>query len=265
MPANPTVSVVMTTFNEKEFVEGALESIIEQTFEDWELIVVDDGSKDGTLDLIRDYADQDDRIQCIAQKHRGRAKVLNRGLEEAEGRFIAIQDADDRAVPSRLEKQIDYLTRNENFDIVGGHIRFVQMADGEEWVHRVPLTDNGIRSRAVKRMPFNHTTIMFRSEVATAVDYPEGDYHKDYLFCVRALQRFTGANIDDVLVDVYRHEGSITQTNQRRNYRRALRTRYSAIRSLQPESLAYIYLFGPLLKWAHYELRQVIAQRGVKT
>lgn len=100
------ISVVMATYNASKFVADAIESIMNQTFQEFELIVADDGSTDNTLDIIKNYAERDSRIRLIELEHQGVSIARNKAIEVAQYSWIAIMDADDIALPSRLEKQI---------------------------------------------------------------------------------------------------------------------------------------------------------------
>ena len=100
------VSVVMATYNAKPFIGEAIESVLAQTLTDLELIVVDDGSTDATWDLLTEYARTDSRVRPLSQDHQGGSVALNTGIAAARSDWIAILDADDVALPMRLEKQL---------------------------------------------------------------------------------------------------------------------------------------------------------------
>ena len=108
-PPPPAVSVVMSCYNASRFLAEAIESILRQTFTDFEFIIIDDGSTDDTLDIIRTYAQTDPRIVVIEKANTGLADSLNVGIGAARGEWIARQDADDVSFPDRLFHQIEFL------------------------------------------------------------------------------------------------------------------------------------------------------------
>ena len=126
---NPKVSVVVPANNAERYISEAIESVLNQTFEDYELIIVNDGSTDRTEDIILDYQKMDPRIIYLKNEENLRiCRTLNRGLEAARGDYIARMDADDWSYPARLEKQLDYMRNNPDVVLVGS---FIHVADGD--------------------------------------------------------------------------------------------------------------------------------------
>jgi glycosyltransferase involved in cell wall biosynthesis len=117
--STPTVSVMMLAYNVKKYINDAIESVLNQTFSDWELIIIDDGSTDGTTELIAQYAAKDSRIKVYYQEHGGRGKARNKCLEYSRGKYIAVCDSDDISYPERFEKQVNYLDNNLDIGAVG--------------------------------------------------------------------------------------------------------------------------------------------------
>ena len=113
----PTVSVVLATYNYAQFLAESVRSVLDQTFEDLELIVVDDGSSDETANVLRQFGDER-RVMCIRQAHRGPAAAFNRGLAQAHGRYVALQAADDAWLPTKLARQVAMLDRQPHVGIV---------------------------------------------------------------------------------------------------------------------------------------------------
>jgi glycosyltransferase involved in cell wall biosynthesis len=108
----PLVSVVMSVFNGQAFLSEAVESILQQTLRDFEFVVIDDGSTDGTGDILSTFVERDKRMRVFRQENQGRPKSLNDGIALASGKYIARMDADDIALPDRLGKQVDFMERN---------------------------------------------------------------------------------------------------------------------------------------------------------
>jgi glycosyltransferase involved in cell wall biosynthesis len=118
---NKAVSVVMPAYNAAPFVEEAVDSILAQTFDDFEFIIIDDGSTDDTGKILKSFEKSDPRIQVITQENQGVALALNVGLERAQGRYIARMDADDIALPNRFEEQVRFMDANPQIGVCGTH------------------------------------------------------------------------------------------------------------------------------------------------
>lgn len=114
---NPTVSVVIPTYNTAKYISEAIESVLAQTYKDFEIIVVDDGSTDNTKEVLQPCIEQ---IRYIYQGNGGRASARNTGIKAARGRYVAFLDSDDMWTPGKLEKQVDIMEGNENIDFLFG-------------------------------------------------------------------------------------------------------------------------------------------------
>src|SRR5262245_40553428 len=122
----PIVSVVMPVFNGERYLVEAANSIFRQTHPDFEFIIVDDGSTDGTADLLADLRRQDDRVKVITQPHNlGVAAALNAGCQAARGIFVARMDADDVSLPDRFMEQTSFLNRRPDIALVGGAVQLI--------------------------------------------------------------------------------------------------------------------------------------------
>lgn len=121
----PYFSVLMPVFNEERYLSEAIDSVLEQSFSDLELILIDDGSTDASGDIIRDYGSRDQRVVTRLRGHRGVAETRNEGIELATGRYVASLDADDVAEPSRLALLHAYLERHRDCIALGGQILFM--------------------------------------------------------------------------------------------------------------------------------------------
>ncbi|MEW6533127.1 MAG: glycosyltransferase [Thermodesulfobacteriota bacterium] len=166
------ITVLLSVFNGRRFVREAVESILAQTFQDFEFLIIDDGSTEPISELINSY--QDPRIRLVRQENRGLARSLNRGIEEATGEFIARMDADDVSAPRRLEVQHEAISLNRDLDLVGSFFRVIDDR-GEVVEEKQILIDEYYR---LWRLQFHnnyaHGSIMFRkSAVAVAGMYNE--------------------------------------------------------------------------------------------
>lgn len=260
MDQSPKVSVIMTAFNEERFIGNAIQSIIDQTFGNWELLIVDDGSQDRTARIAAEYAEKDPRIRLIRNLHEGRAQALNTGLQAAQGKYIAILDADDYAFPHRLQKSVNYLDEHDDVVVVGSFALYRDLVSRQEWLGRVPVEDAAIRRQMLVKMAFNHPSLMFKKTAVKGLSYINKNYFEDYLFCAALLSRGKGANIPEPLVIINRHPGSITQPEDRsQNYRKSLKTQYLVLRTLQARLPAYLLLLRPILGWIKYQLLRLVS------
>jgi glycosyltransferase involved in cell wall biosynthesis len=122
---SPAVSVVMAAYNVEPFIGGAIDSVRSQTFQDFELIIVDDGSTDGTAGVVQRHADQDPRVRLLQQPNQGLSTARNHALEHSRGRYIAILDSDDAWVPTFLQAQVAILEERHDVDIVTANAWFL--------------------------------------------------------------------------------------------------------------------------------------------
>lgn len=157
---NPKVSVVMSVHNEEKYIKDAVDSILNQTFKEFEFILIDDGSTDNTLNILQSYRDH--RIRLILQENLGLTQALNKGLKLAKGRYIARMDGDDISYPERLDREIKYLDAHTNVGLVGTFI--VQMDENGGYLKecRYETKSEEIKKKLWVDCPFCHPTVMFR-------------------------------------------------------------------------------------------------------
>ena len=159
---NKKVSVIMGVYNGMDTLKEAIESIINQTYSNWELIVCDDQSTDESLSTLKTYALKDNRIKVITNsKNSGLAASLNHCLKYVSGTYIARMDADDLSVPERLEKQVEFLEKNPEINLVGTEMQeFSEKGYGDI----VKNKKNPTKYDVPKGAPFCHATIMIRTQ-----------------------------------------------------------------------------------------------------
>lgn len=160
----PLVSVVMSVYNGAEYLSDAIESILSQTMEDLEFIIIDDGSSDGSLESIKGYKSQDARIVLISRENRGLIDSLNEGIEKASGKYIARMDADDISMPGRLQKQVDFMEKNPNIGLCGTWIEAFDEY-GTKVTGRYSVDDPMLRCELLFSSPFAHPSVMMRSDL----------------------------------------------------------------------------------------------------
>jgi len=209
----PKVSVVMAVYNGANYVAGAIESILSQTFRDFEFVIVNDCSEDGTLKVIRSY--KDGRIIVFTnKKNLGQTKSLNVGIRQARGSYIARIDADDFSYPKRLEKQLEFFRQNPDFDVCGasGHILNEDgMVRGER---KIPTDEMEIFCRIFFESPIIHiSALMKRDKLLMLGGYDEsftmaqdGDLWSRFL-----IHKSRIGNVRDILVAYRIHSGSISR------------------------------------------------------
>src|SRR5436190_13777792 len=115
----------MPVYNTERYLKYALESVLAQTFTDYEFIILDDGSTDSSVHIIQEYAENDERIRFFPLEHRGYVSLLRRGLNHCRGEFVARMDSDDISMPDRFEKQIGFLRAHPDVIVVGSQIKVI--------------------------------------------------------------------------------------------------------------------------------------------
>jgi glycosyltransferase involved in cell wall biosynthesis len=195
----PKVSVVMSVFNDELYVGEAVDSILNQTFWDFEFIIINDGSTDRTGEILSSY--RDNRIRLLDQKNRGLTPSLNRGLALARGEYIARMDGDDISDSTRLEKEVLFLDRNPDIGLVGTFIYRIDEQGRRISLYTFKTTFEEIRENLWVDCPFCHPSVMFRKSCIDVV----GLYREkvgpteDYDLWFRITERFGAANIPEPL------------------------------------------------------------------
>lgn len=203
----PTVSVVMSVFNGEEFLAEAIDSILNQTLRDFEFVIVDDGSTDGTADILSTYALRDGRIRVVRHGNKRLAASLNIAIGFAKGKYIARLDADDIAMPGRLQEQVAFMERNPEVGVLGGAFELITDSGEVIDIIRHPLEDSQIRSAILRYNPICHPSVMLRKDVVLALGGYRNIYVEDYDLWLRMSERSRLANLHNVLVR-YRVHGN---------------------------------------------------------
>lgn len=212
--SSPAVSVVMPVYNAERYVGEAVDSILAQTFSDYEFLIFDDGSTDRSRAILESYAERDERIRVVVGHHRGYVPWLNEGLRLAKGEFIARMDADDVSLPTRFARQVEYLRQHSDCAAVGTDALLVD-ADGApicELAHDVDheLIEADLLSGG--HGVIAHPSSMMRR--ATLLDI--GGYREefepieDFDLWFRLVERGRLANIPEVLFRYRQHRANVT-------------------------------------------------------
>jgi glycosyltransferase involved in cell wall biosynthesis len=191
--ARPAVSILLPAFDAAPTLPTALRSVRRQTMRDFECVVVDDGSRDGSLDCAREFAAADPRFVVVTQPHAGLVATLNRGLERCRGEFVARMDADDLMHRERLARQRAALEADPSLAAVGAHVRLFPRAllsaglrDYERWLNRI-ATPRDVRAEAFVECPIAHPTLFIRRSVLSDAGYRECGWPEDYDLVLRLL------------------------------------------------------------------------------
>ncbi len=200
----PQVSVLMTVFNGGGFLAAAIESILRQSLEDFEFVIVDDASTDGSDAVLRQFAASDQRIRLFCNKtNSGQTACLNQGLSEARGQWIARQDADDLSLPGRLAAQSAHVEKFPDLVLLGVNGWIIDERGAYGGLIHVPLSDDGIRWSMPFQNPFIHTGVFFRREIpdGTLVRYC-GDFRicQDWELWARLVDQGRAGNLPERLV-----------------------------------------------------------------
>ena len=211
----PAVSVLMPVYNARRYLAQALDSILGQTFKDFELVIVDDGSTDGSSDILSHYQKRDPRIEILSRPNTGIVGALNDGLARCGAEIVARMDADDIARPLRFERQVQALHDNPDVVLAGSRVMLIdpQGSPIRVWIDQI--SHDEIDSAHLDRgWPVVHPSVMMRTEVVKKV----GGYRKQYetledldLF-LRLAEQGRLMNLPEVLLDYRQHFSSICHT-----------------------------------------------------
>ena len=209
MNNNPIISVVMPVYNGEKYLDESIQSILNQTYKDFELIIINDGSADNSLEIIEKYKQLDKRIVVISRENKGLIKSLNEAIEQSKGSYIARMDADDISLPTRFEEQLKFM-KDEKLDMCGSWVEpFENDKSFDIW--KYPENHNNISFRLFFVSSFAHPSVMFKSDVFKVLKY-ENEVAEDYrLWCDMVINGFKLGNIQKVLLKYRFHENQITQ------------------------------------------------------
>jgi len=211
----PEVTVLMSVYNGEKYLKESIESILSQTFENFEFIIIDDGSLDDSNNLIKRY--KDPRIRLIEnRKNIGLTKSLNIGIKEAKGKYIARQDADDQSLPRRLEIQLTFMKNNPEIGISGTWVKY--LINGKHLIRKTDLNHNKIKSWLLFEPIINHPTFIIRRlYINNNHDFYDENFifSQDYELLCKRSQDFKLANIGKVLVYCNIHDKQISKANKK--------------------------------------------------
>ena len=221
----PLVSVALPVYNGEKYLAEALDSILAQTFTNFEFIIIDDGSTDNSLFMLREYEQKDSRIRLISRKNKGFSNTVNEMIDLASGEWIARMDQDDIALPQRFEKQLQWLEQT-GADICGSWVQFFGTSDKRILKH--PCSDAAIKMTLLFGSPLAHPTVFMKTELIKKLRYdPVWDKAEDYDLWERADRAgWKMTNIPEVLLSYRQHEAQISSATSIKQQELTQKIRY---------------------------------------
>ena len=244
--SSPLVTVLMPIHNGEAFVADALESILEQTFRDFEFLIIDDGSTDESVKIIERYGDPRIRLVCNDERI-ALIRTLNRGLELARGKYVARMDADDVSLPERLERQVAFMEATPAVGACGTWVTTIGDGDGSVWQYQYPEGADDIRCRLLFHTAIVHPSVCIRRDVYARhhFRFDEAYLHaEDYELWCRVSEVLPLANLGSVLLRYRVHAGSVSrqhQAVQESTVRRIHRERLSRLRLTPTDEELFVH------------------------
>lgn len=208
----PAVSVIMPVYRGGKYLDESIPALLNQTFQDFELVIVDDGSPDDSAETIKKYQAKDARIHFIQhEKNQGIAAAMNTCMRHARGRYIARADHDDIPVPDRLESEFTYLEEHPGVGLVGGgYAPFNERGHRTDIFH--PQSSLRIGWQFMTNMYLANPTIMFRREILNVVGEVPNVGAEDYAFLSNVVRNFRCINLKKILIDYREHTTNYSTT-----------------------------------------------------
>ena len=229
----PEVSVVLPFYNAESTLAAAIDSMLSQTFKNFELLLIDNNSSDKSGAIAQHFAEKDSRIRLLQENKPGVANAMNCGLENSRGQFIARMDADDISMPERLEKQVNYLKENAEIGLVGCEVRYITHQKNTagferfvKWVNSFHSPEEIERYRFVE-IPVVNPTILFRNEIyENWGGCLQGDFPEDYEMQLRYLEGGVKmAKLAEPLLEWHDYSTRLTRTDDRYSTEAFFRTK----------------------------------------
>jgi glycosyltransferase involved in cell wall biosynthesis len=219
---NPEISVILPLFNAEKTLESAIKSILNQSFHDFELLLVNNNSTDKSLSIAKNLAEKDSRIFILNEKNQGVANAMNCGLRNARGKFIARMDADDISMPHRFEKQMQFLNSNPEIGLVGCKVKYIAHDENTAGFERFVNWVNSFHSpteielNRFVEIPIVNPTIFFRREIFEKYGgNRNGDFPEDYEMQLRFLDAgIKMAKLHDTLFEWHDSPTRLTRTDK---------------------------------------------------
>lgn len=210
----PKVSVVMAVYNGEKYLKEAVDSILNQTYTDFEFIIINDGSTDNSLNILNSFKEKDERIKIISRENKGLVYSLNEGVNMAQGEYIARMDADDISEPDRFEKQLQYMRENE-LAVCGSYATKINSFGEKIGEMNYSPSEKKIKSFTLLHSPFIHPSVIFKKDVFEKVSgYQKFFKHiEDYELWTRIVFKYKTGNLPERLLKYRIHDDQITKKN----------------------------------------------------
>lgn len=262
------VSIILPTYNGARYIKRAIDSVIAQTFSDWELLVIDDGSKDDTGNIVKEYTNKDSRIIYLKNEiNLGIQKTLNKGLKEAKGKYIARIDDDDEWIDKdKLKKQIEFLENNKDYVLIGTGVVVVGEEGIELMRYLLPETDIEIRNKILSKNCFVHSSVVFKKDTAlTFGGYDESKDSKhieDYDLWLKLGTIGMFANLPICGLKFTQREGSISSIHKLEQFKKNINLikKYKYKYSKYYRSIIFSYL-----RFKLYDIYLLLIPNKIKT
>ncbi|HDP69639.1 MAG TPA: glycosyltransferase [Actinobacteria bacterium] len=243
----PKVSVIMSVYNGEKYLKESAESILHQTFPDFEFIIVNDGSTDKTPEILRSF--NDERIKVINQENMGLTRSLNKAINLVRGEYVARMDADDVSFPERLEYQVKFLDENPDVGMVGTACKEIDSKGRLIGDCVFPTIDNELRKVLIKYNPFVHASVMIRRTVIDKAGIYDESFSsaQDYEFWFRIAKFYKIANLAQLLLVRRYTTRNISIEKENEQIKNSVNIRRKAIKEGQYPLRCYIYLLRPFL------------------
>lgn len=245
-----TISVILSVHNGKPYVEQAIKSILAQTYREFEFLIVDDGSTDGSADLLADFAKRDSRVRVMTNKvNLGLTQSLSNALRQAQGICIARMDADDVALPNRLEKQYEFLQTHPEIGVVGTAYDWIDDSGVVIGQPHVITDTRALHAALIRTNPFLHGSVLIRKTLLDEVHGYNDQFKKaqDYDLWLRLSSVCQFANLSEILMHKRMSKHMISFQNEREQLRFAVRARWNAINRNDYPVWTLVYLIKPFI------------------
>lgn len=258
MSTTPRVTVLIPVYNRVRYVGTAIESILAQRFTDFELLLIDDGSTDGSLLALKQYT-SDPRVRIVSNEpNLGIPRTRNKGIALARGEYVAMLDSDDYAYPTRVGKQVEFLDRHPDYALVGTWT--AGMTDAGQFLHKfrtIPVSPEEVRVRLLFQCCPAQSSVMARTHLLRQYQYRE-DYtvSSDYDLWMRLAQRYQLGNLPTVLVRSRMHKDRITRE-------KAELVQTTCLSIIEPQLTALGVTFTPADAERHFLLLRMAKRRFV--
>jgi glycosyltransferase involved in cell wall biosynthesis len=208
------VSITTLTYNRADLIGRAIQSVLDQTFSDWELLIVDNNSQDNTEDIVEGFMNRDQRIKYFKNTENLISKGRNKGISLSAGTYIAVLDSDDEWIDKeKLKNQVDFLEHNLEYVLIGSGIKIIDEKDN--FIKNVifALEDKDIRKKILIENQFAHSSVLYRRDLAQKVGtydenlpYPVEDF--DLFLKLGLLRKMK--NLEEITTSIRKHSGGIS-------------------------------------------------------